>query len=243
MQLKYCIDASNIDPVYLRNKVRHELIPLLEQDYNPRIVQSLSNTAELLRDDEDYISCEVHGKLRQVLKGFSPNNVIISIPALCLQHIAIQRRIIRWAAMNIVGELDDFQFIHVEKVLELARSGRTGSSISLPCGLQARRDYEQIIIEAVVEGNGSEIHEPFEYELKIPGRTDIPEACTTIEACVFDVEDESRLLETVSRAHEDEAYFDMGLIDENITVRNRRPGDRLSPLGMTGAKTEGCFHR
>ena len=44
------------------------------------------------------------------------------------------------------------------------------------------------------------------------------------------------MLETVSLAHEDEAYFDMGLIDENITARNRKRGDRLSPLGMKGSK-------
>jgi len=62
-QLVYYIDASNVSPVYLRNRVRHELIPLLEQDYNPRVVQALSNTAELVQDDEDYISCKVREKL------------------------------------------------------------------------------------------------------------------------------------------------------------------------------------
>lgn len=235
VELAYYIDASNIDPAYFRNRVRHELIPLLEQDYNPRIVQALSNTADLLRDDEDYISREVYGKLDQVVRSSSSCGVVLNVPALCLQHMAIQRRVIRWAAMRLVGELDDFGSVHVEDVLELARSGQTGSCISLPCGLQARRDYEQIIIESV-DGVGFQIQQPFEYGLLIPGKTDIPEACVTIEARVFDIEVKSNLLETVSLAHEDEAYFDMGLIDENITARNRKRGDRLSPLGMKGSK-------
>ena len=234
-QLVYYIDASNVSPVYLRNRVRHELIPLLEQDYNPRVVQALSNTAELAQDDEDYISRKVCEKLGQIVEVSSPHNVAVSIPALRSQHIAIQRRIIRWAVCSVAGELDDFQFIHVEKVLELAGSGRTGSCISLPGGLQARRDYERIIIEWA-KGVKSQTCPPFEYRLQVPGRTDIPEACITIDADIFNIEDKPNLLKAISSVDENEAYFDMDLISENITVRNRRPGDRLSPLGMKGRK-------
>lgn len=234
-QLVYYIDASNVSPVYLRNRVRNELIPLLEQDYNPRVVQALSNTAELVQDDEDYISCKVREKLGKIVEGVSRHAVTMSIPALCKQHIAIQRRIIRWAVACLTGELDDFQFVHVEKVLELAESGSTGARISLPGELQARRDYDRLVIEWAEEVK-SQASPRFEYRLKIPGKTDIPEACITIEADIFDIEDMPDLLSTISFTDDDEAYFDLGLIDENITVRNRRPGDRLSPLGMKGSK-------
>ncbi len=234
-QLVYYIDASNVSPVYLRNRIRHELIPLLEQDYNPRVVQALCNTAELAQGDDDYISRKVCEKLGQIVEDSSPYNVALSIPALSRQHTAIQRRIIRWTVCRLAGELDDFQFIHVEKVLELAGSGRTGSCISLPGGLQARRDYERIIIEWE-EMAKSQACPPFEYKLQVPGRTDIPEACITIDADIFNMKDKPDLFETISSMGKDEAYFDMDLIDENITVRNRRPGDRLYPLGMKGRK-------
>ncbi len=233
--LGYFIDASNLSPVYLRNKVRHELIPLLEQDYNPRVIQALANTAELVQDDEDYITSEVERKLRQVVETVSPHNVVIGILALCREHKAIQRRIIRWAVWHLTGELDDFQFIHVEKVLELAVSGRTGSRISLPGGLEARRDYERIILERTEE-TGSRMCPDFEYKVLIPGRTHIPEASITIDAEVFSIEDNPGLLEVVRFSDAWEAYFDMALIDENIIVRNRKPGDRLSPLGLKGSK-------
>jgi|LSQX01.1.fsa_nt_gb tRNA(Ile)-lysidine synthase len=239
-QLVYYIDASNESPVYLRNRIRHELIPLLEQDYNPRVVRTLSTTAELAEDDDDYISRKVRKKLGQIAEVTLPHKVVISIPGLGRQHIAIQRRIVRQAVCSLAGELDDFQFIHVEKVLELAGTGKTGSRISLPGGLQARRDYEQIIIEWA-EGVQSQASLPkenrlFEYRLQVPGRTDIPEACITIEADIFDIEHKPGLLNAISSTDDDEAYFDLGLIGENITVRNRRPGDRLSPLGMKGRK-------
>jgi tRNA(Ile)-lysidine synthase len=239
-QLAYYIDVSNVSPIYLRNKIRHELIPLLEQDYNPRVIRTLSNTAELVQDDEDYLSHKVRGKLGQIAKVALPHNVVICIPGLGKQHIAIQRRIIRQAVFSLAGELDDFEFIHVEKVLELAETGKTGSRISLPGGLQARRDYGGIIIEwaegARSQAGRSKENLPFEYRLQIPGTTNIPEACITIEAEVFDIEDKPDLLNTISCTDGDEAYFDLGLIDENITVRNRRRGDRLSPLGMEGSK-------
>ncbi len=239
-QLVYYIDASNVSPVYLRNRIRHELIPLLEEGYNPRVVRTLSNTAELAQDDENYIMGKVREKFRQITEATLPHNVVISIPLLGRQHMAIQRRVIRQAVRSLAGELDDFQFVHVEKVLELAGTGKTGSRISLPGGLRARRDYEQIIIEwaegAESYGSLPEGRPPFEYRLQVPGRTDIPEACITIEAEVFNLEDKPGLLNAIACTDEDEAYFDLGLIDENITVRNRRPGDRLSPLGMKGRK-------
>lgn len=234
-QLEYCIDASNVSPVYLRNRVRHDLIPRLERDYNPRVVRALSNTAGLVLDDEDYISGKVAETLGQIAKAVSPYNVAVDILDLCQQHVAIQRRIIRWAVSRLAGELRDLEFIHVEKVLEMVESGRTGSRISLPGGLQVRRDYEQIIIEWA-KGPKSQVCPPFEHKLQIPGRTGIPEACITIDADTFNIEDKPDLLKGISFIDEGEAYFDMGLIDENITVRNRRPGDKLVPLGMKGRK-------
>ena len=172
-QLVYYIDASNVSPVYLRNKIRHELIPHLEQDYNPRVIHTLSTTAELVQDDDDYISgrvCEMMGQITEVIL---PHEVIINIPALSRQHIAIQRRIIRQAVYELAGDLEDFESIHVEKVLELARSGKTGSRISLPGNLQARREYDRIILEwAEEEGFESALSEdshPFEYVLRVPG--------------------------------------------------------------------------
>jgi len=239
-QLVYYIDASNVSPVYLRNKIRHELIPHLEQDYNPRVIHTLSTTAELVQDDDDYISgrvCEMMGQITEVIL---PHEVIINIPALSRQHIAIQRRIIRQAVYELAGDLEDFESIHVEKVLELARSGKTGSRISLPGNLQARREYDRIILEwAEEEGFESALSEdshPFEYVLRVPGDTEIVEAGITIEADIFNIEDKPGLLDTISLTDHNEAYFDLGVITGHITVRNRRPGDRLSPLGMKGHK-------
>lgn len=72
--------------------------------------------------------------------------------------------------------------------------------------------------------------------LRVPGDTEIVEAGITIEADIFNIEDKPGLLDTISLTDHNEAYFDLGVITGHITVRNRRPGDRLSPLGMKGHK-------
>ncbi|NLS44588.1 MAG: tRNA lysidine(34) synthetase TilS [Firmicutes bacterium] len=236
--LKYYIDASNINPDYSRNRIRHELIPRLEQDYNPKVIEALVNTAELIQKDEDYMIRKTKEKFKKVVEFKSSCNVVIKTAALNKQHVAIQRRIIRQAVLYLTGKLDDFQFIHVESILKLAASGKTGSVISLPEELRGRLEYGRIIIERT-DRIKPQTCPVFEYKLKIPGKTEIPEACTIIEANVLSILNAPGLpdlLESIVFTGNDEAYFDMDIIDEDLTVRNRRPGDRLSPLGMKGHK-------
>ncbi|MGE5584771.1 MAG: tRNA lysidine(34) synthetase TilS [Bacillota bacterium] len=133
------VDASNLTSVYARNRVRRELIPMLERHYNPRVVESIARTAELVRDDDRFISDEVRRRMHGIVCGMSPGRVVLSVERLLAEPSAIQRRVVR-EAVRIVGRgAEDIEFEHVEMVLELARNGRLEASASLPRGIRARK--------------------------------------------------------------------------------------------------------
>lgn len=135
------VDASNLAPVYARNRVRHELIPLLERRFNPRIVESIARTAELVREDDAFISGEVRRRMGHIIIGKSPGGALLSVTRLLAEPVAVQRRVVREAIALLGLGVEDVGFEHVETVLELAREGSPGAAASLPRGIWARKAY------------------------------------------------------------------------------------------------------
>lgn len=113
-------DQTNLDRKHLRNRVRHELLPLLEKDFNPRIAELLAHTAELARAEEEYwddqVATAVNQKIYNHLEGF------FDVPALLQQPIAFQRRLLAAAVSSAIGRLD---FEHVEALRALANEKAT----------------------------------------------------------------------------------------------------------------------
>ena len=93
--LPYMTDSSNLNPLFLRNRIRHELIPELSGKYNPGIVEALSHTAEIIRQEDDYLQAVV----RQILSqwGVVPGAGEIRLPLADLLdlHEALQGRVIK----------------------------------------------------------------------------------------------------------------------------------------------------
>ncbi|RYD03989.1 hypothetical protein N752_16495 [Desulforamulus aquiferis] len=98
--LSYRLDSSNFKKVYRRNKIRAELIPLLEKEYSPGLVPLLGRLAELARSDEDYLEAEASKVFKEVLLSKEKTHIAISRQKLSLQPTALARRVIRncWGA-------------------------------------------------------------------------------------------------------------------------------------------------
>lgn len=151
------VDASNLTSVYARNRVRRELIPLLERHYNPRVVESIARTAELVREDDAFISCEVRRRMKRIVRSRSSGSVSLSIERLLAEPPAVQRRVIREAVALVGRGAEDIEFEHVEMVLELARSGSLEASASLPRGIRSRKVRRAVEPGGAVEpGTGHE---------------------------------------------------------------------------------------
>ncbi len=115
-------DASNREPRFARNRIRHALLPLLKRDWNPRLAESLAHLADLAYEEERWWAAEI-ARLGHQMFISSPGAVVVSARELAQQPRAVARRLIRHAIRKTQGHLQGIQFSHVECVLKLLKSG------------------------------------------------------------------------------------------------------------------------
>ena len=143
--LTYFMDRSNMSPHFLRNRIRHQLIPELIARYNPGIVKGLSRTAEIVRREDDYLQAMVRQTLCRW--GVTPGeaDTVLPLADLIGLHAALQGRVIKRLLEAASRPGNAVGYRHVEAVLALARSSRRcKASLDLP-GL-IRVDKERSIL-------------------------------------------------------------------------------------------------
>jgi tRNA(Ile)-lysidine synthase len=144
--LPYALDYSNNNAIYIRNKIRLNLIPELEREYNPRIKEALGRMAELLRWDEEYLNAEAEkawlaNRLENSSGWSGLRREIFEFPK------AILSRLVRRAAGEATGEPRGIGYSYVEQIM--ASEGRVGWRQNLP-GLIVQIRYDGIWFERSV---------------------------------------------------------------------------------------------
>ena len=246
-------DSTNTDTRFLRNRIRHQLIPTLESDYNPNIKVGLSRTADVLSAESEYLdtvaqeafdTCRIQDSDR--VKTFTTLESIVLDRAKFQEfHIAVQRRVLRQSCFEMLGCTSDLYFAHGEVMLNLIEGDAPSAVLALPNGLRFRRVYQYLIFE-MNAGSGSPLPvevESFTYALTVPGKTCIAALNTEITAELGDIRSRTELRFPDGRF---EAIFDYEKIKRAfavspsearpLIVRNRRQGDRFQPYGMRGTK-------
>lgn len=115
-RLPYALDYSNEQPIYARNRIRLELLPELERSYNPKVLQALGRTGELLRWDEEYIDDQVEKAWCGYALFESKAEVCLSLDVF-REPPAILSRLLRKAATLITNEPRGLGFNYVEKIM------------------------------------------------------------------------------------------------------------------------------
>ncbi len=220
-------DPTNEEPSYLRNRIRLELLPRLEAEYNPMLRQALAHLAEVLRAEEEWAGRAAADAADRLLRR-SGDAVVVPVEGLLGLPVALRRRVVRLAAER--AGLPSLPFEHVERVLALA-AGAVGRALSLPGGGLARLEHDGLVL-----GPDGEEPAPFAYRLEVPGSVAIPEAGLRLVAEVVPGPPLPRAGEQVPRGEGDVAVLDAERLPALLTVRSRRPGDRFRPLGLEGEK-------
>jgi tRNA(Ile)-lysidine synthase len=127
-------DASNLDDRFLRNRIRHQLLPLLEREYNPAIVDVLGRAAEVARADEaEWQSQTEELAARLLSQEDGPERVWkLPLPDFVKLSEGQQRRLLRAAMMRAKGDLRRIDFRHVEQIRLLALKQGAGGRLELP---------------------------------------------------------------------------------------------------------------
>jgi tRNA(Ile)-lysidine synthase len=229
-QLQPRQDASNLSLEPLRNRVRLELLPLL-QNYNSGIFEALQRTAQIAGDDIAHLEGEAARYWPKVADK-QGDVIVLDKKALLKLPVSVQRYLLRQAVETAAGNLKDIEARHIEEMVQTLDKP-AGKQISLPYGLVFAVDYDRYLLAKDISPLN-----PFpvlagEYPLKIPGKTIIPG--WRIDAFVT----EPAGLTTGDNGFI--AHFDFGRLDGKLTVRPWQRGDRFQPLGMKGVKKTAQF--
>lgn len=221
------IDKTNLESVYSRNKIRLELIPYIQKNFNPDIIDSLNRLASIVRVDNEYInnvSVEAYKKYCNKNK----DKVIIIKEAFKL-HEAILVRLLRMALRELKGNLYNFDKNHIGDIINIQK-GETGKSIALPQKVRVINDYGNIQITSVSEKKPI-VYEEDQYILKVNEKTTIKGHNLIVDLKIIEDYKKLNLKDKVLVK-----YFDYDKINGDIKLRYRKNGDRFTPIGMKGSK-------
>jgi tRNA(Ile)-lysidine synthase len=223
-KLKPRLDASNTYFSPLRNRIRHQLLPLLK-NYNPGIAEALLRTGRIASDDIAFLDKEVARVWDEVAQQ-QGKTIVLDKGKLNSLPPALKRYLLRAAVERMLGSAKDIEMRHIEEVIS-ALDKPAGKRLSLPQGLIFSIEYDRYLLTSdptalsplpVLNG---------ESQIKIPGETSL--SGWLIEATVINREGMTEKGDFI-------AYLDLGKIGDKLLVRPRQRGDRFQPLGLSKAK-------
>jgi tRNA(Ile)-lysidine synthase len=241
-------DATNRDTTRMRARIRKKLMPVLEKQFQPAVVEHLATLAELAREDEAFLEALVNEQMRAcVEKGAGRAKISIgdllakekkvlntedteSTEDTEKRNLAIGRRVVR----RIVGELKpregQLNAGHVDSILDMARRAENGKCLDLPGGVQVRREHDSLVFcvgSSLMESKRRTAVE-YQREVDLDGLTanvQVPELSCVFRFRVIDWPAKRR--DTIETGY----VLDRDALQTPLTLRNWRPGDRFRPCG------------
>lgn len=222
--LRFRVDSSNADTAFLRNRIRHELIPHLAQ-FNPEISRRLAVTADLLAADEEVLEAAAYEAMKRTVRERSAEGVVLDVRALLLEQRGVRYRLYRRAVAIVQGTTLGLSYKHVLQIDDLVRSSKPNVCIRVPGGVAVVRAYGRITFSVGIAEVGWEddiiVEGPGCYSLPGGGVLVVGVAPPSADFVTLPPE---------------RARFDLDRVPFPWVVRGVRPGDRIRPLGMAGSK-------
>jgi tRNA(Ile)-lysidine synthase len=220
-EMTFRTDSSNADTNFLRNRVRHELLPYLAT-YNPSIRDRLVAAAEALTADEALLEELVDGAIAR--HGTEENG--LSVSGVRTEPLGVRLRLYRRALLLAKGNLARIGSRNLQAIDRLVFSARPNGALTLPDGVRVSRRYDAVAFapapgEALAEFPEMVLEGPGTYAIRGGGallveEAGIPAAWHGVPASV--------------------AYFDADAAPFPWLVRTFKAGDRITPLGLAGHK-------
>lgn len=208
--LEWREDASNQEETYTRNKLRLKVLPLLEE-VNPKAVEHISETAELLALEEDFLEQQAKKAFEAVRRDGGTGEVCLDRANLLELHPALQKRVLR-KAMEAYAAADVSQ-VQIEALEDLLTK-ETGRSRDFLEGIHAENRYDLLVLSLKKEQA-----EGYQYELTVGEKTDIPERGISVSLWVSD---------RYEKHTEDTKCFDFAKCEGAFFCRTRKRGDMIS---------------
>ncbi|MGH9470816.1 MAG: tRNA lysidine(34) synthetase TilS [Terriglobia bacterium] len=221
------VDLTNQNLRFTRNRIRHEILPLLQRQFNPAIVPALKRFADRSREDEEYIDAQAqeHGRpWRTREQGVEK----IPLRPLAEFHPAIAKRVLRQMVQSLSGGSGALSSRELEELPSLAASRQGAARLDLACGLVARRELDWLVISN--PRNGPK-RQDYTFQIRPPAEISLPQARLKFSF---------RIAENHERSRAESRYnwlgcvsIDFEKLSADLVLRNWREGDRFQLPGRS----------
>jgi tRNA(Ile)-lysidine synthase len=244
-------DATNRDTTKTRARIRKKLIPLLEKDFQPAVVQHLSSLAALAQEDEAFLQSQTDSQSTGLVQRaddslriavsellqLHPQNIREPIPLTQkLRHASISKRLIRAIVQELKPRRGELTAAHVHSVLQLAEHGENGKSLPLPGGIEVCRENDALIFRAARPNAASrkprQAPKEFTYNIDLanPGLVlPVPYLACSFRLSLIDWPPQRGETRDIS------SVLDRDSLRPPLELRSWRPGDTFRPKGRRTA--------
>ncbi len=225
-KINYRIDSSNLDVKFLRNKIRHELIPYLEK-FNPKIQEGLVKVSQISRENSEYIKQNT----QQILERIStrmPDAIKMDIKKLMAYPHILRNNILR----EFAGRFKELNYANLKEIEKIIKSKKANLSLYLSPKVKVIKEYANLIIKKVENLEKSTNARAFYYIFKEDGKFHIPEIKKNIHIDIRQKSSRTPLKFEDAR----QIYLDADKVKFPLILRTRQKGDRFCPFGMNKEK-------
>jgi tRNA(Ile)-lysidine synthase len=224
------LDSSNYLTDYLRNKIRLKLLPKIKEEFNPKIVESLNRTADIISLQQEYIEkrCE---QILQDIGTKRKSKITIALESFARYDISLQREIIRLCVKQLKGDLVQLAFEPVERALNLIHQKRSGRKVKL-----ANKIWVEVCGKEVAFYK--EEKKKYDFPLTLPGTLNLKDWGVKIKGEILN---RKSAPQNLFHHNQNVAFLDWEKLKRPFRLRSRRRGDKFKPLRMKGTKSLADF--
>ena len=226
--IEHVEDSSNATDKYLRNELRHDLIPHIKDRYNPNLVNTLARSALISARDDEYLNLRAERAYADLLLADGTESLTFNRLKFSELHPAISTRVFLKGA-GLLGKRPFQYAAHVNRFIDMIEGSRPNAWVLLPGGLWVLREYDSITLSTVPLRTIP--LSPFDHAIAVPGTTGVEEAGFVVSATLVPVPSATAL-----GAASMTAFFDYDAMPADLFIRNLKPGDTMVPMGMRGRK-------
>lgn len=225
----YCIDETNAGTDYTRNKLRHLVLPILEEQVNSAAVRHMNETMEQIWELQEYMQEQVEAAYQECVQEHFEKACWIQIQQKSFETFPelIKKMVIRKGMEQVGGKKRDLSHKHVDVMMELMNK-QVGRTLDLPYEMHAKRNYEGIRLEkqrtySSGEEKKAEIMQECMAELNIPGETILADRNLKLRCKILEKPKNLSIKDIPQKIYT--KWFDYGIIKSSLYIRTRQAGD------------------
>lgn len=227
----YCIDETNAGTDYTRNKLRHLVLPILEEQVNSAAVRHMNETMEQIWELQEYMQEQVEAAYQECVQEHSEKACWIQIQQNSFETFPelIKKMVIRKGMEQVGGKKRDLSHKHVDVMMELMNK-QVGRTLDLPYEMYAKRNYEGIRLEKrrtylSGEEKKAEIMQECMSELNIPGETILADRNLKLRCKILEKPKNLSIKDIPQKIYT--KWFDYDIIKSSLYIRTRQAGDNI----------------